>query len=81
MDKVIVTKEETLVGKVIAIEGVKWEVIGMLSAPRVGGNWLMQALVSKELRLVPEWVIAHGRRLGGMGRSLHANGDGVIQLP
>ena len=58
MDKVIVTKEDTLVGKIIDIDGERFNVVGKLGDKRpCGGDWLLQSLTTKELRLTTQWVI------------------------
>jgi len=54
VDKVIVTKEDTLVGKIIDINGERFNVLGKL---RNGGDWVLQSLTTKELTLTTQWVV------------------------
>ena len=66
MDKVVITKEDTLAGKVIrlsedSVAGSRlWTVCGKMGKTIHGNDgWLLQSLDLKELRVEPEWVVAH----------------------
>jgi hypothetical protein len=57
MDKVIVTKEDTMVGKIIDIDGERFNVLGKLHGGGMGGDWVLQSLTTKELTLTTQWVV------------------------
>ena len=61
MDKIIVTKEDTLVGKIIDINGERFNVLGKLRngglMRRPSGEWVLQSLTTKEFTLTTQWVV------------------------
>ena len=62
MDKVIVTKEDTLVGKVISLDGRLWRCCGKMGRTIHGNDgWLMQTLDWKGLRVEPEWIVDNAK--------------------
>ena len=64
MDKIVVTKEDTLVGKIIALDGKRWRCCGKMGKTIHGNDGLlMQSLDLKELRVEPEWIVSNAKNL------------------